>query len=67
MLQSHLEGEENNHGRQREGGTNVGEGKRRGKGEQGQVWVWGQAGESQKARRMNGNMQLPEVRSGGTL
>jgi hypothetical protein len=41
-LQSHLEGEGNNHERQREGGTYVGEKKRRGKGEQVQIWGEGQ-------------------------
>jgi hypothetical protein len=37
MLQSHLEGEQNNHGRQREEWNRMGEGKGRGKGEQDQV------------------------------
>jgi hypothetical protein len=54
MLQSYVEGEQNNHGRQREGGILVGKRKERGTG----AGMGGDRREAQRARRMNGNMQL---------
>jgi hypothetical protein len=60
MLQSHLEGEQNNYGRQRE----IVGGRRDSDGRMGTLSSkWGDRREAQRARRMDGNMKLPKVES----
>jgi hypothetical protein len=51
--ETHLEGEQNNHGRQREGGNWMGEGKRGGAG----LCMCRDRKDAQRAKRMNQNIQ----------
>jgi hypothetical protein len=65
MLQFYLIGKENNNRRQRAGGIWVGEGRRRRKGEQDQIW--GDRREAQRVSRMSGNIESQKMRGRETL